>query len=82
MARIYFFGKLADVTGQLCEDLSLPQEIGDTETLRAWLDTERGFDGGLLHRSVRIAVNGEVRPDPSPVVDTDEIAFMPPVGGG
>lgn len=82
MARIYYFGRLSDVAGRLSEDLRIPGEITDTLALRTWLDTDRGFDGQLLHRSVRVAVNGEIVAGPSPVSDSDEIAFMPPVGGG
>lgn len=82
MARIYYFGKLSDVSGTLCEDLPLPAGIADTAALRGWLDTEHSFNGALLHKSVRTAVNGEIVVDPFPVSDTDEVALMPPVGGG
>jgi molybdopterin synthase sulfur carrier subunit len=54
----------------------------DTKSLREWLDQSRGFDGALMHKSVRVAVNSEIVDDPFPVSDADEIAFMPPVGGG
>ena len=56
--------------------------FADTAALRSWIDQTRGFDGALLHPSVRVAVNNEIVDDPSPVSDADEIAFMPPVGGG
>ena len=82
MARILYFGKLSDVTGSLSEELPLPAGIADTEALRGWLDTERGFGGALLHKSIRLAVNGDITAGPAPVSDTDEIALMPPVGGG
>ena len=82
MAQILYFGRLSDVTGGLSETLPLPPAISDTRALRNWLDAERGFNGALIHKSVRTAVNGDIVPDPYPVSDTDEIAFMPPVGGG
>lgn len=82
MARILYFGRLSDITGDLGEDLHLPDEISDSETLRTWLDKQRGFSGALLHKSVRIAINGEIATGPMPVCDKDEIAFLPPVGGG
>ena len=82
MARILYFGKLSDVTGTFGEDVRMPDEIADSETLRAWLDRERGFAGALLHKSVRIAINGEIVTGSMHVSNSDEIAFMPPVGGG
>ena len=82
MARILYFGKLSSIYGELSETAELPASVSDTAALRSWIDKTRGFDGALLHPSVRIAVNNEIVEDPSPVSDTDEIAFMPPVGGG
>jgi molybdopterin converting factor subunit 1 len=82
MARILYFGKLSSIFGEMSETADLPASISDTAALRTWIDQTRGFDGVLLHPSIRIAVNNEIVPDPSPVSDTDEIAFMPPVGGG
>ncbi len=80
--RILYFGRLSDIAGGLSEDLRLPPGICDSSALRSWLDAARGFDGALRHRSVRTAVNNMIVPDPHPVSDTDEVAFMPPVGGG
>ena len=82
MATILYFGKLSSLFGELSEQAMLPNEISDTDALRKWLDETRGFDGALLHDSVRVAVNSEIVDDPFPVSDTDEIAFLPPVGGG
>lgn len=82
MATILYFGKLSSLFGELSEQAMLPNEISDTDALRKWLDETRGFDGALLHNSVRVAVNSEIVDDPFPVSDTDEIAFLPPVGGG
>ena len=82
MARILYFGKLSSIIGEMSETIDLPAPVSDTASLRRWIDETRGFDGALLHPSVRIAVNNEIVPDPSPVSDKDEIAFMPPVGGG
>ena len=82
MATILYFGKLSSLFGELSEQAMLPNEISDTGALRKWLDETRGFDGALLHNSVRVAVNSEIVDDPFPVSDTDEIAFLPPVGGG
>ena len=82
MATILYFGKLSSIFGELSEHTPIPVKIVDTKSLREWLDQSRGFDGALLHKSVRVAVNSEIVDYPFPVSDTDEIAFMPPVGGG
>ena len=82
MVHVYYFGKLSDIAGHLSETIALPASVSDTQALRAWLDDKRGFDGALLHRTVRTAINSEIVIDPHPVNDEDEIAFLPPVGGG
>ncbi|MEM5516200.1 MoaD/ThiS family protein [Henriciella sp. AS95] len=82
MAEILYFGRLSDVTGTLSEHVSLPTSVRDTSALRAWLDDRKTLDGALLEPSVRLAINNEIVADPHPVGDADEIAFMPPVGGG
>ena len=82
MVRILYFGKLSDLTGVMSEEVSLPSPAMDTHALRAWLDAEHDCNGALVHKSVRIAINNEIVADPHPVSDSDEVAFMPPVGGG
>ena len=82
MATILYFGKLSSLFGELSEQASLPDQISNTQLLRKWLDETRGFDGELMHNSVRVAVNSEIVADPFPISDADEIAFLPPVGGG
>lgn len=82
MAQVIYLGKLGDLAGGQAESLALPAEITSTGALRKWLDTERGFGGALLHRTVRIAVNAELVPDTFAICDADEIAFLPPIGGG
>lgn len=82
MAVVVYLGKLADTAGFSSEQLSLPSGITSAGTLRRWLDAERGFGGALLHRSIRVAVNAELVAEEHAVIDADEIAFVPPVGGG
>jgi len=82
MATFLYFGKLSSVFGDLSEQAPLPDGIADTGSLRKWLDNTRGFDGALMHKSVRVAVNSEIVSDAFPISDSDEIAFLPPVGGG
>ena len=82
MAQLLYFGRLSDVTGTPEETITLPAAIRDTSALRRWLDTDRGLGGALMEKTVRLAINSEIVTDPHPVSDGDEIAFMPPVGGG
>ncbi|MGB3625929.1 MAG: molybdopterin converting factor subunit 1 [Henriciella sp.] len=82
MAEILYFGRLTDATGTPGETISLPASVQDTNALRHWLDAEKALDGALLERTVRIAINSEIVGDTHPVRDSDEIALMPPVGGG
>lgn len=82
MAQLLYFGRLMDTLGTGEETIALPATIRDTAALRRWLDEGRGLDGALLEKTVRLAVNSEIVNDPHPVSDSDEIAFMPPVGGG
>ena len=82
MAQLLFFGRLMDAVGTMEETIALPAAVRDTSALRKWLDEDRGLGGALLEKTVRLAINSEIVADPHPVSDSDEIAFMPPVGGG
>ena len=82
MADILYFGRLGDAAGTMSEHVSLPASVSDTLALRKWIDGEKSLGGALLEKTVRIAINSEIVADPHPVSDGDEIAFMPPVGGG
>ena len=82
MARFLYFGKLMDVAGTHSEARDLPPSVSDTRALRAWLDTAHRTDGVFSDPAVRFAINDEIVADPAPLCDGDEIAVMPPVGGG
>ena len=82
MARLLYFGRLTDVFGASAETLALPADIDDTSALRSWLDNDRQLSGVLLEKTIRVAVNDDIVPEPWPIADSDEIAFLPPVGGG
>jgi molybdopterin converting factor subunit 1 len=77
-----YFGRLMDLLGASSETLDLPHHVTDTSALRLWLDNDRQLKGALLAKSVRMVVNNEIVSDPWAISDTDEIAFLPPVGGG
>ena len=82
MARILYFGRLGDVTGIDQEHIPLPVNVNDTAGLRQWIDTRFEADGTFLEKTVRIALNDQFATEPTSVSDADDIAFMPPVGGG
>jgi len=82
MAKLLYFGRLTDTLGTGAEMCALPENINTTATLRVWLDEKYVSQGVLLEQSIRIAINNELVAEPANISDTDEIAFMPPVGGG
>ena len=82
MSKLLYFGRLSDVTGVCEEVLELPSDIGTAGELRVWLDQRFEADGALLEPTVRIAINNEISFDTDRISNPDEIAFMPPVGGG
>ena len=82
MARILYFGRLSDLTGAAEETVALPDTVSTAGELRQFLDLRFEANGALLEPTVRIAINNELCFDAMAVTETDEIAFMPPVGGG
>jgi len=79
VARILYFGRLAEIAGGGETNVALPADVDDTEKLRGWLSETHP---ALRDRSVRIAVNQIVAREPAAIADGDEIAFLPPVSGG
>jgi len=82
MTKILYFGRLSDITGISEETLDLPSDIASAGQLRSWLDHRFETDGALLDQTIRIAINSEITFDTASLVGAQEIAFMPPVGGG
>ena len=82
MAKILYFGRLSDIAGMMEESLSLPDSVSTAGDLRQFLDLRFNAGGALLEPTVRIAVNNELCFDGTQIEQNDEIAFMPPVGGG
>lgn len=79
---VLYFGKLMDVAGCASETLDLPDDIRDTGALTGWLEARNRLDGALSAPTIRVAVNDAILAGPAPVRDGDEVAYMPPVGGG
>jgi molybdopterin synthase sulfur carrier subunit len=79
MATILFLGRLRETVGTGALDVTLPDGVRDTESLRDWLGSDHP---ALREPSIRIAVNAELHPGSAPLAARDEIAFLPPVSGG
>ena len=82
MIKLIYFGRLSDVTGKTEELLDLPETLETAGDLRNWLDLRFDAQGALLEPTVRIALDQEIIFDGTPLGAAQEIAFMPPVGGG
>lgn len=82
MATLLFFGKLQDVFGARISDFAIPETTKTTFDLRVFLDSKFQTNDTLASSSVRIAINNEMISAPASIKNTDEIAFLPPVGGG
>lgn len=80
--KILYFGRLSDITGTSEEHITIPAEIETAGDLRGWLDLRFNASGALLEQTVRIAIDSELTFDSALLNGVDEIAFMPPVGGG
>ncbi len=82
MARILFFGRLADLAGGRERVL----HIGDSvHNLRELVDLiAKGDDrlgAALREKSVQTIINERLNSGDA-ITDSDEIAFLPPVSGG
>lgn len=82
MTKILYFGRLTDLTGTSEEQIQFPSNLETAGQLRTWLDDRFQTSGALTDQSIRIAINGEIILDSTPLNGAREIAFMPPVGGG
>lgn len=83
MARLLFFGKLADIAGARMRDYSLAGEGHSLADLIAALSAdEPALGAALVDLKVRYLVNEEMARDDMVLSDQDEIAFLPPVSGG
>lgn len=82
MASLLYFGKLVELTHSAQETIDLPPTLNTTDDLRKWLDDRLETEGAFLEPTLRIAINNQIVTEPHAIGQTDEIAFMPPVGGG
>lgn len=82
MATLTYFGKLSDITGKMTESIALPESVVNTDLLCEWLEGTYDAPGLLTDPTIRIALNDEILQTPALISDADDIAFLPPVGGG
>ncbi len=75
--RVRYFASLRDAAG--CDAETVEAACGLPELYRA-LAERHGF--GLPAARLRVAVNGEFAAWDSPLSESDEVVFIPPVSGG
>ena len=81
MAKLLFFGRFSDISGP--QDVSLPDEVKDTDDLIAWLCKDDAAMATQFSRNGnRIAVNQAMINQAASITDADEIAFMSALSGG
>ena len=77
---VRLFARLRDVAGasELARDLPSGATIGDV-----WRQLAREFpELAAYERSISSAINADYARMDQPVVEGDEVAFLPPVSGG
>ena len=82
--RLLYFAWLRAKIGTAEEELALPPQVRDVNTLLQWLKSRGpGYAEALKDlATVRVAVNHDyVGPD-HPIREGDEVAIFPPVTGG
>ena len=84
MVTIVYFAGLREALGRASEQIALPADVGDLESLCALLRQRGGAWAEELagSRPVRAAVNQEMAHADARIADGDEVAFFPPVTGG
>jgi molybdopterin converting factor small subunit len=78
--RVVAFARVRELVGFGERTLSLTP---DATPAKVWASLETSaHDLAGLRASTRFAVNGVLAPPESELHDGDELAFLPPVGGG
>ena len=82
--KILYFAWMREHTGCSSEEIKLPAEIRTIGDLASYLrGRSAGHDAALRNlKTVRVAQNRTYARLGSPIEDSDEIAFFPPVTGG
>jgi molybdopterin converting factor small subunit len=78
--RVLAFARLRELLGFGQRDVEVPPE---TTVEALWLQlVPAALPGAALRASTRFARNGTLVEATAPLCDGDEVALMPPVGGG
>ncbi len=82
--KILYFAWLRERTGCAEEDIPLPEGV---KTVGQLVDWQIGRGGGFAQAfadraTIRVAVNMDYADADTPLGESDEIAFFPPVTGG
>jgi molybdopterin synthase sulfur carrier subunit len=82
--RLLYFAWLRAKIGTAEEELALPPQVHDVNSLLQWLKSRGpGYAEALKDLStVRVAVNQDYVGLGHPIHDGDEVAVFPPVTGG
>ena len=82
MLKILYFGRLSDRASRREANIDLPSNITSLTGLKTWLDKEHDLDGALEDSSIKTMVNQILIHTDFNLDGTEEIGFLPPVGGG
>ncbi len=80
MVRIVYFAAARELAGCDQEEVALTASL-DEAAFRVWLASHQPRLGPYLPR-MRLALNGDLRPENVQVSDGDEVCVLPPVAGG
>lgn len=82
MLKILYFGRLSDRAACRETLLDLPANVTTLDELKSWLDREHNLQGALADPTVKTMINQTLTHDNLTLNGSEEIGFLPPVGGG
>ena len=82
MVKILYFGRLSDIAQRREAQLDLPQDVTTLFGLKNWLNKEHELGGALRDPSIKTMVNQVLIYENTGLDGSEEIGFLPPVGGG
>lgn len=77
MATLLYFGSLPDQLGRASEDVELPADVHDVQSLLDWLGKRGELWGEIMTPDgVQVTINKEFTAPDTPVTNADEIAII------